>query len=71
MKPKKLYQIIRIRRRQLGMTQMEFAKKAGISQGLISKLDNNKIDPNFSLIIQMLDALGFTLTVGYKMEADK
>lgn len=71
MKPKKLYQMIRIRRKQLGWNQQEFAKRSGISQGMVSKLDNNQIDPNFSLIIQMLDALGFTLTVGYKMEADK
>jgi predicted transcriptional regulator len=42
-------QLKRIRTR-LGLTQTEFAKQAGVSQSLITKIEAGKIDPKYSTV---------------------
>jgi len=44
-------------RRQLGLTQKALAKLAGVSQSLIAKIESGKIDPAYSKVIQINDAL--------------
>jgi len=39
---------IRKRRKILGITQFQLAKKAGVSQSLIAKLESAKLDPTYS-----------------------
>jgi predicted transcriptional regulator len=44
-------------RKQLGMTQTEFAREAGVSQSLIAKIEAGKIDPTYSKVRQIFDAI--------------
>ncbi len=46
-------------RRQLGLTQKELAKKAGVSQSLIAKIESGRIDPAYSKVVQLFQALEF------------
>ncbi len=38
---------IKLRRKQLGLTQAELARLAGVSQSLIAKIESNLIDPSY------------------------
>ena len=44
-------------RKQLGLTQTEFAKEAKVSQSLIAKIEARKIDPTYSKVKQIFEAL--------------
>ncbi|MBU2561885.1 MAG: CBS domain-containing protein [Nanoarchaeota archaeon] len=44
-------------RKQLGMTQTEFAREAGVSQSLIAKIEAGNIDPTYSKVQQIFEAL--------------
>lgn len=44
-------------RKQLGLTQTEFSKEAGVSQSLIAKIEAGKIDPTYSKVKQIFEAL--------------
>lgn len=44
-------------RKQLGLTQTEFAKEAGVSQSLVAKIEAGKIDPTYSKVQQIFDTL--------------
>lgn len=37
-------------RKQLNLTQFQFAQKAGISQSMIAKIESNKLDPTYSKV---------------------
>ena len=41
-------------RKQLGLTQTEFAKEAGVSQSLVAKIEAGNIDPTYSKVQQMI-----------------
>ena len=41
--------IIRNRRKELGLSQEELAKKCGVSRQTINAIENNKYDPTLSL----------------------
>lgn len=45
------------RRRQLGLTQFELAREAGVSQSLVAKLESGKADASYSRVKAMFDAL--------------
>lgn len=40
-----------------GLTQAELAKRVGVSQSFIAKIENGKIDPKFSIIKKIYDEL--------------
>ncbi len=44
-------------RRRLNLTQKELAKRAGVSQSLIAKIEAKKIDPAYSKVVALFEAL--------------
>lgn len=44
-------------RKVLGLTQAGFAKEAGVSQSLIAKIEAEKIDPTYSKVQKIFEAL--------------
>jgi predicted transcriptional regulator len=59
---------IRKYRKMLGLTQKELALKSRVSQSLISRIENNDLDPRLSTIRKIVDAL--TLTKKNRTAAD-
>lgn len=49
--------IIKRIRKELGITQEELARKAGVTQAYIAKLENGKVDPRLSTFNKILTAL--------------
>jgi len=45
------------KRRMLNLTQKQLAKLAGVSQSLIAKLESKKIDPSYTKVKAIFDAL--------------
>jgi len=45
------------KRIELGLTQAELAKAAGLSQGLIAKIESGKVDPRMSTIRKIVNVL--------------
>jgi len=44
-------------RKRLGLTQLELAKRANVSQSLIAKIEAGRIDPTYSKTIKIFQAL--------------
>lgn len=44
-----------------GLTQMELADKAGVSQPSISRIESGKIQPTLKLVRQLAEALGLDI----------
>jgi len=53
-------------RRQLGLTQKQLANLAGVSQSLIAKIESGNIDPAYSKVMQINEALSRELNKGKK-----
>lgn len=51
---------IRKYRKMLGLTQKQLASKSGVSQSLISRIENNDLDPRLSTIRKIVNALTLT-----------
>lgn len=49
--------IIRERRKQLGLSQDELAKECGVSRQTINAIENNKYDPSLALAFALADEL--------------
>jgi predicted transcriptional regulator len=48
---------IRMLRKRRGLTQKEVAEKAGVSQSLIARIENNTVDPRLSTVRKILSVL--------------
>jgi predicted transcriptional regulator len=48
---------IRRLRKMMGLTQKELAKKAGVSQSLIARIEKKSVDPRLSTVKKILEAL--------------
>lgn len=64
--PKQLKRI----RVQLGITQSELAKAAGVSQSLIAKLESGLVDPSFSTMKSISEALRSHIRIEGKKASD-
>lgn len=52
---------IRSRRKELGLSQEELAKKCGVSRQTINAIENNKYDPTLSLAFRLARELQVTV----------
>lgn len=52
---------IKKRRKSLGLTQAELAKKCGCSRQYIGYVENNRVNPSLSLCLSICYVLGCTL----------
>src|SRR5687767_16022587 len=48
---------VRLLRRQLGLTQQELARMAGVSQSLIAKIERGLVQPSYSNVKRLVEAL--------------
>jgi len=53
--------IIRNRRKELGLSQEELAKKCSVSRQTINAIENNKYDPSLSLAFALAKVLQLTV----------
>ena len=53
--------IIRERRKELGLSQEALAQKRGVSRQTINAIENNKYDPTLSLAFALANALQLTV----------
>src|SRR3989344_4527688 len=44
-------------RKQLNLTQHQFAQKIGISQSMVAKIESGKLDPTYSYVIKIEQAI--------------
>ena len=49
---------IKIIRKRYGLTQTELAELAGVSQSLIAKIESDRIDPTYTKVKKIFDAIG-------------
>lgn len=52
---------IRERRKALGLSQLELAKRCGVSRQTINAIENNKYDPTLTLAFSLAATLGVTV----------
>lgn len=53
--------IIKNRRKELGLSQEELAKKCGVSRQTINAIENNKYDPTLALAFSLAKELKVTV----------
>jgi len=58
---KRLSEFVKERRKEVGLTQEEFAEKAGVALTVIRKIEQNKTDLNMRNINQVLKMFGHEL----------
>lgn len=61
--PSRLGQTIRERRQSLGMSQSELARRAGVSRGWVSRVENGKQEVQWTQVFRVLGALELRLDV--------
>ena len=52
---------IHSRRKELGLSQDELARRCGVSRQTINAIENNKYDPTLSLAFRLARELGVTV----------
>ena len=52
---------IRARRKELGLSQEELAKRCGVSRQTVNAIENNKYDPTLALAFRLAQVLGTTV----------
>lgn len=57
---------IRARRKKLGLSQEELAKKCGVSRQTVNAIENNKYDPTLSLAFSLAKELKLTVDKLFK-----
>ncbi len=53
--------IIRERRKEMGLSQEELAKKCGVSRQTVNAIENNKYDPTLALAFRLAKELRVTV----------
>lgn len=57
---------IRLARHAAGMTQQDLAKRAGVSQQQIAKLEHPDLNPNLATLVKVAKALGMVLDIRFE-----
>ena len=57
---------IRLRRKELMITQPDLADIAGISVNTLYKIERGQANPTIEVLVKILDVLGLEITVGVK-----
>ncbi len=52
---------IRERRKELGLSQEELAKRCGVTRQTVNAIENNKYDPTLALAFALARELGLTV----------
>lgn len=52
-------------RRQIGITQAELAKRTGIAQGAISRIESGKANPSVKTLTRLADGLNMSIALGF------
>ena len=52
---------VRERRKEMGLSQAELAKKGGVSRQTVNAIENNKYDPTLSLAFHLAGELSMTV----------
>ena len=60
--------IIRQRRKELGLSQEELAKRCGVSRQTVNAIENNKYDPTLSLAFKLARELEIRVDVLFSAE---
>lgn len=53
--------VIKDRRKELGLSQEELAKKCDVSRQTVNAIENNKYDPTLTLAFSLARELGITV----------
>lgn len=53
--------VIRSRRKELGLSQEELAKQCGVTRQTVNAIENNKYDPTLALAFRLAKELGTTV----------
>ena len=64
-----LGQKVRLRRKELGYTQVELAKRTQTSQSYISRLEKDDFNPSIQMIVSIAVTLG--VSIDYLLIEDK
>lgn len=64
-------EFVKTRRKQLGMTQEEFADKAGVALTVIRKIEQGKENLSLSKVNQVLSMFGHILTPIHEKDANR
>lgn len=64
-------EFVKTRRKQLGMTQEEFADKAGVALTVIRKIEQGKENLSLSKVNQVLSMFGHVLTPIHEKDANR
>jgi len=67
----KIAEFVKTRRKQLGMTQEEFAEKAGVALTVIRKIEQGKENLSLSKVNQVLSMFGHILTPIQEKDANR
>jgi transcriptional regulator with XRE-family HTH domain len=62
--------ILRERRRAHGLTQAQFALRAGTTQAAISRLERDELSPTFATFARLLAVLGESFAIEVRRDAD-
>lgn len=68
---KELGKKIKKLRKERKITLMELSEKSGVSQGYLSRIENGKHDPTFSVLLQIARALQIQVSMLYQEEKQK
>ena len=52
-------------RKELGLTQREFAQKTGVAQSTIADIENGNVDPRLSTLVKLGVNTGFAPDISY------
>lgn len=64
-------EFVKTRRKQLGLTQEEFAEKAGVALTVIRKIEQGKENLSLSKVNQVLSMFGHILTPIHEKDANR